>query len=63
MSKQRYNILRLALGTFIGISIGQLVKDPNALNTSELIALGVGLFAAVVNYWPERKDVKPEDRS
>lgn len=62
MSKQRYNILRLALGAFLGVTIAMAIKDPSSLGAGQWTALGLGLIAAAVNYLPEPKDTTHEDR-
>ena len=62
MSKQRYNILRLALGAFLGVTIATAIKEPALLSGGQWLALGLGLIAAAVNYWPEPKDTTYEDR-
>ncbi len=62
MSKQRYNILRLALGAFLGVTIVIAIKDPGSLSVGQWVSLGLGLIAAAVNYWPEPKNTTNKDR-
>lgn len=62
MSKQRYNLLRMALGCFLGITIIQVFKSFDTVTTGQFVALGLGLLAAIANYLPEKKGVTNEDR-
>ncbi len=62
MSKQRYNLLRMALGCFLGITIVQVFKSFDTVTTGQFVALGLGLLAAIANYLPEKKGVTNEDR-
>lgn len=54
MSKKRYNIVRGALGFFVGVSIGQLFHGVDALSGGQWIALGFGIVAGIYSYWPEK---------
>jgi len=62
MSKQRYNILRLALGGFLGVTLAQILTDASSMSNGQWFVFALGLFAAAVNYWPETKGTRHEDR-
>lgn len=62
MSKQRYNLLRIALGCFLGVTIIQVIKETDTVTVGQYVALGLGILAAVFNYLPEKGDVRNEDR-
>ncbi|GAB5526584.1 MAG: hypothetical protein Roseis2KO_44560 [Roseivirga sp.] len=63
MSKQRYNLLRIALGCFLGVTIIQVIKETDTVSTGQFVALGLGILAAIFNYLPEKKGVSDQDRS
>ena len=62
MTKMRYNILRMALGAFLAVTIITAIKDTSALSGGHWAALGLGIIALIANYLPEPKNTKSEDR-
>lgn len=62
MSKQRYNLLRMTLGCFLGVTLIQVFKSYDSVTTGQFVALGLGLVAAVFNYLPENKGATDQDR-
>lgn len=63
MSKQRYNLLRIALGCFLAVTLIQVIKETDTVSTGQYVALGLGTLAAIFNYLPEKSDISNQDRS
>lgn len=63
MSKQRYNLLRMALGCFLTVTIIQVIKETDSVSTGQYVSLGLGIVAAIFDYLPEKKGVADQDQS